>query len=896
VVQPAEESSIVEVRSYRAALMLSLAAFLALAIFAVMFAFWYRGRAMADARAEMTLDLSSYAQALATSVSTRLSVQTGLNEYAAVEGPVGIDGAEFESFATGLRTSVAGITSVHIAPDAVVKYVSPPSAAPPLLGRDLANDPRPDVADDIARAIRSREIVISGPYSMLTGPYGMVTRQAVFDQNDRFWGITSVQIEMNPLLEESGVVGLSPGFDLAVRSSEGSMVAGSSAVFDADPVTYGIDVADQKWTLAGVPTGGWEAAAGSQTWQLMLVLGLIAAAAGALMVYRLSSQQAWLRGEVDARTGRMAEMNTRLASDLQAIRRVEETLRESEERFRLLWSASPLPILGATSGVIAIANAALAELFGFELPDEVIGKTVADLVDAPERPAIAQRLRHQRAAAGQPGSFETRGVRGDGTAFPMRVDMIDLDLPSGAMSVLFITDLTERVAAEQTLRDSAAQYRVLFENSPVSLWEEDFSGAKDFLGELDVPLDELAAYLGDNPEALARAAAGMAVERVNRTTVEMWGARTEADLTGGLDPYVLEVNKDLYILELVAIAKGQQRFFGAAEMPSLDGRMMFANVYWTVAPGYEDTYAKVFVSIIDLSDQRRMQQQLERYKDTLETLVEERTAELSQANRSLLEATKAKDKFLAAMSHELRTPLNSIIGFSGTVLQRLAGDINEEQERQLTLVQRSGQHLLRLINQVLDLSRIEAGQEVFEPTRFETRVLVDEVLDDVATLAEPADLRLVGDVLGAPEFITTDRDRLKQILLNLLANAIKFTEQGEVRLSATSQGDLVVFRVRDSGPGIPFDEQANVFEAFHQIRTAAGHKPAGTGLGLSISRELSTLLGGEISLESEPGAGSCFIVRIPVERSTDDASSETAAVDGVAPAEIIGDSTGPDVA
>lgn len=893
-------------RSYRSAVLLSLGVFFVLAALAVLVAYWSHDRAIGDARAEMTLDLSTYAQALATSVSTRLAVQTGLNEYAAVESPTGIDPVEFQSFATGLRTSVAGITSVHIAPGGVVAFVSPRSAEPSLMGRDLVNDPRPDVADDIARAISSREIVISGPYTMLTGPYGIVTRQAVFDEQGEFWGITSVQIEMQPLLEESGVVGSSPGFDLAVRSSEGSMVAGSAQVFDRDPVTYKIDVANQDWMLAGVPTQGWESVAGSNSWQMLLAAGLTAALAGAFIVYRMSSQQVWLRAEVDARTSRMAEMNTRLVADLQAIRRVEETLRESEERFRLLWAGSPHPILGATSGVITIANDALVELFGYERPEDVTGRTVADLVDATQRTAIAQRMRSQRGVPGHSRSFETQGVRSDGESFPMKIDMVELDLPGGAMSVLFITDLTERVASEQMLRESAAQYRVLFENSPVSLWEEDFSAARRFLGELDVPIEQLAEYLADNPDALAQAAAGMAVQRVNRTTIELWGARSEADLTGGLDPYVLEVNKELYILELVAIAKGQQRFFGAAEIPSLDGRMMFANVYWTVAPGYEDTYEKVFVSIIDLSDQRRMQQQLERYKDTLESLVEERTAELSQANRSLLEATRAKDKFLAAMSHELRTPLNSIIGFSGTVLQRLAGDINEEQERQLTLVQRSGQHLLRLINQVLDLSRIEAGQEVFEPTRFETRALVDELIDDVATLAESDEVRIVGDALGAPEFITSDRDRLKQILLNLLANAIKFTPAGEVRLSASSQGDLVVFRVRDTGPGIPFEEQANVFEAFHQIRTAAGHKPAGTGLGLSISRELATLLGGEISLESEPGTGSCFIVRIPIERpgyaggepgdgdSGEDPLGDEPA-DGTTP-ETAGDSPAPDVA
>ncbi|MBU4556867.1 MAG: PAS domain S-box protein, partial [Actinobacteria bacterium] len=598
-----------------------------------------------------------------------------------------------------------------------------------------------------------------------------------------------------------------------------------------------------------------------------------------------------LRAEVESRTARMTEMNDRLARDLQSLRTAEETMRLSEERFRHLWEGSPLAAIGTQSSVITFANNAAAQLFGYANADRIVGLAEVDLAARTERPEIASRIRNRLKGVEEPSSYETRGAKADGTEFPMRVDVVVIEQGAGSVVITFFTDMTERVRAEEALRDSASQYRALFENSPVSLWEQDFSEARKILAKLDVPLDELQDYLLDNPEVLAKAAAGMVVHRVNRTTLELWHARSEADLTGGLDPYVVDANQELYALELVAIARGEQRFFGMAEIPTLDEHMMFANIYWTVAPGHEATYGKVFVSIIDLSDQRRMQLQLMRYKDSLEVLVEERTTELSQANTSLLEATKAKDKFLAAMSHELRTPLNSIIGFSGTMLQRLAGEINEEQERQLTLVQRSGRHLLMLINQVLDLSRIEAGQEHFEPEEFAVGPFVEELVDDVSGLAQDKGIAVKSDITAAPESIVSDRDRLKQILLNLLSNGIKFTEEGEVSLSASVQGELIVFRVRDSGPGIPFDEQGNVFEAFHQIRTSAGHKPPGTGLGLSISRELATLLGGEISLESEPGNGSVFIVRIPRDAASEPLPGNTSST-VVAGS---GDSRGPDV-
>ncbi len=862
--RPAEEPTITEYRSVRSAIALSLALFLLLVLVSVAVTGWYRARAIADARASLTLDLSAYAQALTTSVSTRLAVQRGLNEYAAVESRAGIDPAEFDAFATGLRSSTGGITSVHIAPDGVVRYVSPKEYEADLMGRDLVHDPRPGVAEGIARAINSGQMVATGPYEMLTGPYGIVTRQAVHNADGSLWGITSVQIELAPLLKESGVVGSSPGFDLAVRSSVGTMVAGSADVFDADPITYDIAVADQTWTLAGAPTDGWESVVSGQNWRFVFGFAVMLSALVALTTYWLLSQRARLQHEVEERTGRMAEMNTRLASDLQALKSADETLRSSEERFRRLWEGSPLPVIGARAGVVVLANQAIADLLGYSGPDDVIGLAETDLAAPSKRRELAQRARNRLAGEDEPTSFESLAYTSDGVEIPVRVTVVVLDLPDGPLIITFVTDMTEQLNAERVLRESAAQYRVLFENSPVALFEEDFSEARRFMLDLEVPAEELRDYLLGNPDVLAQAVAGMKVERVNRTTMELWGARDASELRGGLDPYVLEVNQELYVLELLAVAKGEQRFFGAAEMPALDGRMMFANIYWNVAPGYEDTFGKVFVSIIDLSDQRRMQLQLERYKDSLETLVEERTAELTLANRELVEATKAKDKFLAAMSHELRTPLNSIIGFSGTLLQGLAGELNEEQQRQLSHVERSGRHLLRLINQVLDLARIEAGQEEPELETFEVAALVGEVLGDVTPLAEEKSLTLASDTEEAPDRMHGDRDRLKQIILNLLSNAIKFTVNGEVRLAASAQADMVVFRVSDTGPGIPFDEQTLVFESFHQMRTEAGHKPAGTGLGLSISRELAHLLGGEITLESTPGEGSCFIVRMPI--------------------------------
>jgi signal transduction histidine kinase len=266
----------------------------------------------------------------------------------------------------------------------------------------------------------------------------------------------------------------------------------------------------------------------------------------------------------------------------------------------------------------------------------------------------------------------------------------------------------------------------------------------------------------------------------------------------------------------------------------------------------------------EIDSRRRAQEELRVHHDELEVMVRERTRRLEATNAELIEANEAKSRFLANMSHELRTPLNSIIGFTGTILQGLAGPLTDEQQRQLAMVDRSSRHLLGLINQILDLSRIEAGEESLEPESFALEGLLDEVRDLMTPIAET---KHVSVTVGRPypktdDLVTADRSKLKQILVNLAGNAVKFTHDGGVTMSwERSDGHLSV-TVSDSGVGIPPAETEGIFEAYRQIQDAAGYKPQGTGLGLTVSRRLAHLMGGDIRLASELGRGSHFTVTV----------------------------------
>ncbi len=276
----------------------------------------------------------------------------------------------------------------------------------------------------------------------------------------------------------------------------------------------------------------------------------------------------------------------------------------------------------------------------------------------------------------------------------------------------------------------------------------------------------------------------------------------------------------------------------------------------------------IFVLSIDITERRRAQQALLDLNQTLEAQVAERTTELAAALVRAEAADRLKSAFLATMSHELRTPLNSIIGFTGIVLQELAGPLTPEQQKQLGMVRTSARHLLELINDVLDLSKIEAGQLEVRAEAFDLTASIARVVAMVQPLAARKGLALAVDDAAGPQEMVSDRRRVEQILLNLLNNAVKFTDRGGVTLSVdVVDGETVRLRVKDTGIGLSSEDLVSLFQPFRQLDQGLARQHEGTGLGLAICRRLATLLGGAISATGEPLHGSEFTVTLPRRRS-----------------------------
>lgn len=248
----------------------------------------------------------------------------------------------------------------------------------------------------------------------------------------------------------------------------------------------------------------------------------------------------------------------------------------------------------------------------------------------------------------------------------------------------------------------------------------------------------------------------------------------------------------------------------------------------------------------------------------LENRVAERTAQLEIARERAESADRLKSAFLATMSHELRTPLNSIIGFSGILGQELAGPLNEEQKKQLGMLTKSSEHLLSLINDVLDISKIEAGQMSLSNSPFDLYESIENVMKILRPLAGKKGIELRLHLSEQKITVSGDRRRTEQILLNLLSNAIKFTEQGFVYLNCYLEENTVIMKIVDTGIGIALEDMEKIFVPFRQVNTGLARLYEGTGLGLSICKRLLEMMGGSVSAESERGKGSTFTVIMPV--------------------------------
>ncbi|MDQ7784032.1 MAG: PAS domain-containing sensor histidine kinase [Desulfomonilaceae bacterium] len=419
-------------------------------------------------------------------------------------------------------------------------------------------------------------------------------------------------------------------------------------------------------------------------------------------------------------------------------------------------------------------------------------------------------------------------------------------------------EIAVRRAAEEALRESEKRYRSLFEDSPISLWEEDFSAVKAYLDDLrDSGVEDFVEYFSHNPDALKTCAERVEILDVNESTLSFYGAESKDVFSQGLGIVFCEESYETLKDQCAAIGQGKTRFEAESVNKTFLDEKKDVYVKWSVVPGHEERYSKVLVSVADITDLKLTQKKL---ADALSIAVMLR-AEAEAANQ-------AKSEFLATMSHEFRTPLNAIIGFSEILEDRECGELNEAQLKYVGHVANSGRHLLHLVNDILDLAKVESGRMELQPVPVDPDRLIRSGLLMIREKALKRNLKIDLQIDQAlqGETIYVDEIKLKQVLFNLLSNAAKFTpEGGRIGVEVSKVWENLVVRVSDTGIGIDPKDCERIFGLFEQIDSSLTRKQDGTGLGLALTRRLVELHGGRIWAYSDGiGKGSIFTFTIPL--------------------------------
>lgn len=538
----------------------------------------------------------------------------------------------------------------------------------------------------------------------------------------------------------------------------------------------------------------------------------------------------------------------------EAERRQAEAVAEDERRFSatMIDSMPGVFYFYDTAGRFLRWNRNFEQVSGYS-GEEISRMNPLDFFSGEERELLSARI-SEVFEKGE-SSVEASFVRKDGTTVPYYFTGRRVSYEGRTCLIGVGMDITARLQAEQSLRVAQSRLVTVVNNLREGL----------IMAEPD------GDFLEWNPAAL---------EMLGFTNLEE-GRRRQREFNKIFTLHTLEgteVAAENWPLARVRRGDSFDRLELVVRRREQDWTKIFS--YSGGMVHLDDGRRLAFLTLRDITLRKEAEQVLRESRDLLEKQVAERTAELQTALVRAESADRLKSAFLATMSHELRTPLNSIIGFTGILLQQLAGPLSAEQNRQLTMVRGSARHLLDLINDVLDISKIEAAQLTMKNDDFNLRESIANVVNIVRPMAEKKQLELVPPEI-APELgeMRGDRRRVEQILLNLLNNAVKFTETGRVSLSAdrvekfiprgkNTPQPAVRLAVTDTGIGIRAEDQACLFQPFRQIDTGLTRLHEGTGLGLAICRRLAELMGGTIEVESELGRGSTFTVTLPLSVET----------------------------
>lgn len=566
-----------------------------------------------------------------------------------------------------------------------------------------------------------------------------------------------------------------------------------------------------------------------------------------------------LKEMVKRKTHQLQELNDKLLLELNETKRLED---ETQKLLQAIEQTADSIIITDNNGGIHYVNPAFENITGYKL-DEVVGKTPRILKSGVHDTAFYQEL-WDTILSGKVYQMESVNKKKSGELFIEAQTISPIIDINGEITHFVSTakDITEKKRVETELEKHREHLEELVATRTDQLQKakDELQGINDeLLKEIEVRAQvekSLKASEKRLEDILNYAPILVYINDlegryllINKEFEKLEGLKN-FDVVGKTDLELFEQNcaeRNIAQNKKVLETKQAQMFENKSTKP--DGDHYFVDILFPIFDGNGEVYATCGWSI-DITARKKSEQILTEAKEKAE------------------EADRMKSAFLATMSHELRTPLNSIIGFTGILMMQIPGPLNDEQLKQLGMAKKSAQHLLELINDVLDISKIEAGQLVVSYSIFDFKKMIEQIISIAKPLADKKNMKLELVVSDEITEIRSDERRVGQIFLNLVNNAIKFTEQGSVKVLCEKRGDEIISKVIDTGIGMNPTDLDKLFKPFSQIETGTTRNYEGTGLGLSISQKLVEKLGGKILAESEYGIGSTFTVILPVDNNS----------------------------
>ncbi len=851
-------------------------------------------------RDQVSSQLDKFRGDLSRELFANLNLTQGLVSLVRIQG--GITQPQFDAMAAELIRHSRNIRNIALAPGNVIRLVYPLEGNEGVLGLDYLKVD--DQRDTVLQAISERRMIVAGPVRLVQGGLGIIGRDPIYLRQSgtgvdsaKYWGISATVIDFEKLMQAAGF-GRSGPLRIALRGldgkgSGGECFWGDAAVFSSDPVEMDVALPTGSWQLAAVPASGWPpfSVASSPYFQAGFAVSAFLALLSFLLVQmnHARGQEVKERHRVEValrQTNRalrlMLQCNGAIVQAPGEEALLAELCRIAVESagYRMAWVGRADDDAAKTVRPIAFAGPGedFLDRIHVSWGDNAFGHGTAGTAIRTGKPSIARNLLDNPDFAKWRDTLETRDFAA-AIGVPLKVD----DRAFGALIVY----AAEPDAFDTTEVDLLDELGRNISHGLTALRAQ--KERADAMAALEQAQRELEDRVRDRTRELSEKNAELLVEIERRR-------KTEHSLNESREKYrELVENANSIILRMdtegrvTFFNEFAQKFFGYAEQ-EIAGRNVSETIVPNIDSGGRDL--QELLSALRRDPTRYPTLENENVKKTGERVwiswtnkpifdasgrmteilcIGNDISSLKKTENELLRAKEAaeraddlKSAFLATMSHELRTPLNSIIGFTGILLQGLAGSLNDEQRKQLGIVQNGARHLLALINDVLDISKIEAGQLEVRSDSFDLKKSIEKVVQTIRPLAEKKGLRV--DLRIAPEVhaIVSDQRRVEQVLMNLLSNAVKFTESGTVTVIGSTAGASAEITVADTGIGIRPEDHEAVFRPFHQVDNGLTRSHEGTGLGLSICRRLLDLMGGTIGLESTPGQGSRFTVSLPL--------------------------------